>query len=121
MPRQTLPKRFKRRADFLRLAAQGRKLVKPGFVLQALRQIADAEAPSIAPAPVLGFTATKKIGNAVIRNRAKRRLREASRLVLAGRNAAGLELVLVARRETGTMPFATLCRNLAQAVDEFTA
>lgn len=111
MSSQCLPKRMKRRADFLRLAAQGRKSVKPGFVLQALRGEA-------ATAPVLGFTATKKLGNAVTRNRAKRRLREAARLTLAGREAAGLALVLVARRETGTMDFAQLRRNLAQALDE---
>jgi ribonuclease P protein component len=115
MPRHCLPKRMKQRADFLRLAAKGRKTVKPGFVLQALHTTADA---GPAPEVRLGFTATKKIGNAVIRNRAKRRLREAARLVLAGRPAAGAELVLVARRETGTMDFATLRRNLAQAVDE---
>lgn len=123
MPRPFLPKRFKRRADFLRLAAQGRKLVKPGFVLQALKDAA-SPAPGAAqsvPAPVLGFTATKKLGNAVIRNRTKRRLREAARLVLAERPAPGLELVLVGRRETGTMDFATLRQNLAQALDEVLA
>jgi ribonuclease P protein component len=102
---------MKRRADFLRLAAKGRKTVKPGFVLQALPAETASE-------PVVGFTATKKIGNAAIRNRAKRRLREAARLVLAERPAISAELVLVARRETGTMDFATLRRNLAQAVDE---
>ena len=106
-----LPKRFKRRADFLRLAAQGRKIVKPGFVLQALKDTPAAE-------PVVGFTATKKLGNAVIRNRAKRRLREAARLVLAERPAQAVELVLVGRRETGTMEFARLRQNLALALDE---
>jgi ribonuclease P protein component len=114
MPRQFLPKRFKRRADFLRLAAQGRKIVKPGFVLQALKD-------TPAPEPVVGFTATKKLGNAVIRNRAKRRLREAARLVLAAHPMRNMELVLVGRRETGTMDFAALRRNLAQAVDEVLA
>ena len=111
MARQFLPRRFKQRADFLRLAAQGRKLVRPGFVLQALQGETSA-------VPVLGFTATKKLGNAVIRNRAKRRLREAARLVLAERTADGAELVLVARRETGDMDFAALRQNLAQALDE---
>ena len=109
-----LPKRFKRRADFLRLAAQGRKIVKPGFVLQALKDTPVTE-------PVVGFTATKKLGNAVIRNRTKRRLREAARLVLAERPAQNLELVLVGRRETGTMDFAKLRQNLAQALDEVLA
>lgn len=109
MAGQNLPKRLQKRADFLRLAAQGRKLVRPGFLLQAI-----AGAPELR----LGFTATKKLGNAVTRNRAKRRLREAARLVLAERPDLAAELVLVARRETGTMDFAKLRRHLAAALHE---
>ena len=119
MPRQTLPKRLKRRADFLRLAAIGRKLVTKGFLLQAVQVTPAAE--TAAPDVRLGFTATKKLGNAVTRNRAKRRLREAARLVLAERAAPGAELVLVARRETGSMNFAALRGNLAKALDEVLA
>jgi ribonuclease P protein component len=114
---QLLPGRLKRRSDFLRLAASGRKIVRTGFVLQALKDVPASDSTSVAPVR-LGFTATKKLGNAVIRNRAKRRLREAARLVLAERNAQGMELVLIGRRETGTMDFAKLRQNLAQALDE---
>jgi ribonuclease P protein component len=109
MAGQTLPKRLQRRADFLRLAAQGRKLVRPGFLLQAVTG---------APELRVGFTATKKLGNAVTRNRAKRRLREAARLVLAEHPEIAAELVLVARRETGSIEFAKLRRNLAAALNE---
>jgi ribonuclease P protein component len=113
LPPQRLPGRLKRRSDFLRLAAKGRKIARTGFVLQVLQ--------GTAPALTIGFTATKKLGNAVIRNRTKRRLREAARLVLAERDAAGIELVLIGRRETATMDFAKLRANLAQAVDEVLA
>ncbi|MBB5372496.1 ribonuclease P protein component [Acidocella aromatica] len=111
MARLTPPKRFKKRADFLRLAARGKKIAKSGFVMQALSNGAEPELR-------LGFTATKKIGNAVTRNRAKRRLREAARLGLAGRELPGVELVLIARKETASVPFAKLQRNLALALDE---
>ncbi len=111
MARLTPPKRFKKRADFLRLAARGKKIAKSGFVMQALGNGAESELR-------LGFTATKKIGNAVTRNRAKRRLREAARLALSGRDMPGVELVLIARQETATVPFAKLQRNLAKALDE---
>ncbi len=97
------------RADFLRLASHGRKLARPGFVLQAA-----AAAPG---APLrIGYTATKKIGNAVVRNRARRRLREAARLTLVPRALTGLELVLICRKDTADVPFATLCDELARAV-----
>jgi ribonuclease P protein component len=109
MAGQNLPKRLQRRSDFLRLAAQGRKLVRPGFLLQAVTEVTELR---------VGFTATKKLGNAVTRNRAKRRLREAARLVLAGRPDLTAELVLVARRETGSIEFAKLRRNLEAALDE---
>lgn len=108
---QTLPVRLTRRHEFLRLAARGKKLAKYGFVLQ-LDQGEPGDSVRV------GYTATKKIGNAVARNRAKRRLREAARLVLADRPMPGAELVLIARRETGDMDFARLRHNLSKALDE---
>ncbi len=104
------PEIFTRRADFLRLAAKGRKLARPGFVLQAL---------TVPGAPLrVGYTATKKLGNAVARNRARRRLKEAARLTLAARPLTGLELVLICRQETASLPFETLRDNLAAALFE---
>ena len=109
------PETFKRRADFLRMAAKGRKLVKPGFVMQVLTQGgAGGEAGSLR----IGYTATKKIGNAVVRNRARRRLKEAARLVLARRELAGVELVLICRQETAKLPFTKLRENLELALNE---
>jgi ribonuclease P protein component len=66
----------------------------------------------------LGFTATKKIGGAVVRNRAKRRLREAARLTLSPDAApgGGWDLVLVARDATATRPFAQLLGDLRGAL-----
>ena len=82
--------RLKRRAEFLRVAAKGRKAAMPGLVLQALQRDDDAPAR-------LGFTVTKKVGNAVIRNRTRRRLKEAARLVLREQPVAGADLVLIGR------------------------
>lgn len=108
---QTLPQRLAQRADFLRLSAQGRKIARKGVVLQALRGNETA-------ALKVGYTATKKLGNAVIRNRTKRRLREAARLVVAGQDLCGVELVLIGRRETATMDFAALRASVENAVAE---
>jgi ribonuclease P protein component len=76
------PETFEQRKDFLRLAARGRKIARPGFLVQALR----GEAGALR----VGYTATKKIGNAVARNRARRRLKEAARLTLAELDLSGV-------------------------------
>lgn len=99
--------RLKRRAEFL-AAQRGRKVGRTSLVLQAL--------PREQPDLRLGFTATKKIGNAVVRNRAKRRLREAARLTLREAPPPGWDLVLIARNDTGTVPFADLMADLDSAL-----
>lgn len=99
-----------KRADFLR-AASARRQGTNGFLLQA-RDRADAD-PSIR----VGFTASKKIGNAVLRNRAKRRLRALVREVLADRARPGWDYVLVARpAATVTRAYADLRSDLEQAL-----
>jgi ribonuclease P protein component len=103
------PGRLKRRADFLRAAAKGRKAAMPGLVLQALQRADQG--------PVrLGFTVTKKVGNAVTRNRTRRRLKEAARLELAGCELSGLDLVLIGRDATRTRAFADLQQDLRRAL-----
>ena len=103
------PQRMKRRAEFLRAASGGRKSAQPGLVLQARPRADDA------PARV-GFTVTKKVGNAVVRNRARRRLREAARLVLREHPVSGVDLVLIGREGTGARPFAALQDDLRRAL-----
>lgn len=100
----TMPATLCKRSDFL-AAAKGRRQGMPGFLLQALaRGGAD-------PARI-GYTCSKKIGNAVARNRAKRRLRALARDVLPGRARAGWDYVLVGR------PGATVSRDFAAMRDE---
>jgi ribonuclease P protein component len=103
------PARLKRRAEFLRAASKGRKAATPGLVLQVLAR-ADSE-----PARI-GFTVTKKVGNAVVRNRTRRRLREAARLLLRELPVAGTDLVLIGRDQTRTRPFTLLIEDLRQAL-----
>jgi ribonuclease P protein component len=81
----------------------------PGLVLQALPR--DDAGPAR-----LGFTVTKKIGNAVIRNRTRRRLKEAARLVLADKAVAGVDLVLIGRAGTAGRDFSTLQDDIRRAM-----
>jgi ribonuclease P protein component len=97
-----------RRADFLR-AAQARRQGTPGFLLQARRRGDDS------PAARVGFTCSKKIGNAVARNRARRRLREAARRVLPPA-LAGWDIVLIGRPATVDRAFPALVEDLSAAI-----
>lgn len=98
------------RSDFLR-AASARRQGSQGFLLQARARNDDS------PAIRVGFTCSKKIGNAVARNRAKRRLRALARAVLAGQGRQGWDYVLVGRPEaTIERDFSLLLSDLATAL-----
>lgn len=104
------PETLRHRADYLR-AAKAQRQGTASFLLQA-RDRGDGTA-----AVRVGFTCSKKIGNAVMRNRAKRRLRALSREVLATRARPGWDYVLVARPDaTISRAWPELCADLMQAL-----
>ncbi len=109
-PTEAKPGRLKRRPEFLRVAASGKKAAIGGVVLQALNR------PDSGPAR-LGFTVTRKVGNAVVRNRTRRRLKEAARLLLAERPVAGADLVLIGRDSTRKRNFIALQGDIRRALD----
>ncbi len=101
--------RLKRRAEFLAVAGKGRRTPSSGLVLQALARGDDGPAR-------LGFTVTKKVGNAVVRNRTKRRLREAARAVLKTESVTGVDLVLIGRDSTRGRRFGLLVEDFRRAL-----
>ncbi|MEX0969933.1 MAG: ribonuclease P protein component [Paracoccaceae bacterium] len=102
---------LKKRADFL-AAARARRQASRAFVLQARKRRAN-EASTPHDALRIGYTCSKKVGNAVARNRAKRRLRAAAHEVLAKHAKPGWDYVLIGRRdETAAIDFARLCDDL---------
>jgi ribonuclease P protein component len=105
--------RLRRRSEFL-AAARGLRVARGPFVLQGLRR----GEPERARAIGLGLTVTRRIGGAVVRNRARRRLREALRLILPGPARPGHDYVVVARAGALTCPFSQLRRELASAFDQ---
>ena len=107
--------RLKRRAEFLRVAASRRKWAAPGLILQAAPAEPEADGASAHTIRV-GFTCSKKVGNAVARNRAKRRLRAAAREVIGVEAAPSHDYVLIGRTETLRRPYALLLQDLRTAL-----
>lgn len=99
--------RLTRRAEFLRVAGSRRKWVTPGLILQAA-----PAAGTGAEAPRVGFTASRKVGIAVDRNRARRRLKAAVAATMPLHAAAGHDYVLIARAETVRRAYAELVGDL---------
>jgi ribonuclease P protein component len=106
--------RLTKRADYV-AAAKGRRVEREGFVLQARRRAA-ADAESVTGQARFGLTVTKRIGNSVTRNRARRRLREALRLCDASRALAGTDYVLLARPGALSLPFERLIGDIETSI-----
>lgn len=109
--------RLRRRREFLRVARGGRKWAARGLVLQVRDAlVGDAEARAGDAEARVGFTASRKVGNAVARNRAKRRLRAAVDEVMPACAAPGLDYVIIARGATLTRRYGDLLADLKTAL-----
>lgn len=104
--------RIKKRRDFVAAAAKGHKVVASTLVLQGNPPAAGSTSASIR----VGFTVTKKVGNAVVRNRIRRRLREAARQLVADNGKPGWDYVVIGRARALDEPFAIILRDLRYAI-----
>jgi ribonuclease P protein component len=103
--------RLKRRAEFQRVS-RGRRRAYEAFTLQAAPRTLDEASNATAR---VGFTVTKKVGVAVVRNRIRRRLKEALRAASPLEARPDCDYVVMARREALARPFAELIDDLRQA------
>lgn len=105
-------RRLTKRREYLKVA-RGARTPRRGFLLQSI--VREPDGPDGDPAR-FGFTVTKKIGNAVERNRIRRRLKEAVRLGGALSGKPGTDYVLIGRRPALEQPFADLVADVVGAI-----
>lgn len=102
------------RPEYLAVAATGRKWVTPAFILQAKPGITDI-------GPRTGYTVSKKVGNAVVRNKARRRLKEAARSIFAVHGQKGWDYVLIGRQAAPDYSFEKLQSDMKWGLAKLTA
>jgi ribonuclease P protein component len=103
------PDRLLRRSEFLAVSSQARKWVTPGMIVQVMPRPDSGQIR-------YGLTASRKVGGAVQRNRARRRLRALAEALLSLAAFPPADVVLIARTATITRPFAQLQADLLQAL-----
>ena len=108
MTSKPILQRLRKRAEFL-FVRQGARAGRGCVLIEARRRAEDGPIGA-------GFTASKKVGNAVTRNRAKRRLREAARQLLPQHGLRGVDYVLVARQGAPDAPWDALLDDVGNAL-----
>jgi len=104
-----------KRREFL-AANKASKAVTNSFILQSRYRGDDSDDVRV------GFTASKKVGNAVIRNLAKRRMRALAREMITKNGKSGHDYVLIARRDATTVfPFEVLRKDLKKALEKLSS
>ena len=111
---------LQQRTDFLRVRGAGLRRAMPGFVLQAAPAVSHVSSGGIRQVRV-GFTASKKVGNAVARNRAKRRLRALADKVIGEFADSNFDYVLIGRTETLKRDFSSMEKELRHALQRVCA
>ena len=105
-------KRITKRSDFIQ-ASHAKRLGVKGFLVQARNRNDEDQTIRV------GFTCSKKVGNAVARNRAKRRLREITKLILISSAKKGWDYVLIGKKEvTASRDFIKLKNDLTYALQK---
>lgn len=113
------PVRLKNRSDFLLAARMGEKAATRSLILQCRRH--DDEEKSRLPVRRLGFTVSRKVGNAVVRNRTRRRLKAAADKVMDLQAADHRDYVIIGRAATNEQSFGSIVSDLKSALKKVNA
>ena len=103
---------LKASSDFQRISRQGKRWTFPAFIMQVLKH-ENADSPFR-----LGLTVSRKVGNAVMRNRAKRRLREMVRTSISPDKLKGFDIVLIGKTSAAERDFALMKEDFLQGLEK---
>lgn len=106
--------RLKKRPDFLKVTKQGSKFVAPSFVLLARKRNQKENVDKNIVR--LGFTVSKKVGNAIVRNRVRRRLRESTRETFSGNVVCGCDYVVIGRKSAIDINFEDIVVDMTKGL-----
>lgn len=118
--------RLKKRKDFVQIAQKGKRYVTDAFILQYLYRMQPPSYDLKVLPPKnkdgledwrIGFTVTKKIGSAVVRNRVRRRLRAAADLMMPNHSHTKIDYVLIARDQAKSLPFIKIATDLKKVLE----
>ena len=117
-PKKKPIKILKKRSEFLRVAASNKSHVTKGMIVQN-RVHTDLEKKLTKTRKIrLGFTVSKKVGKAVVRNRVKRRLKALAQSVFQEKNISDLDLVIIGRKNTVRRPFTKLREDMETVLEK---
>lgn len=108
--------RLKKRSDFLRVSSARRSVATRTLIVQICDRFPDEEADG--PPVRVGFTSSRKVGNAVCRNKARRRLRAVAQLVFSQFSWNHHDVVLIARKAIVDVPYQRIVEDCRQAIEE---
>lgn len=108
---------LKKRGEFLRVASARRKFVTPSLILQA-RPHDESDTEDLAPIRV-GFTVSRRVGNAVVRNRVRRRLRAAAEEIMPEFADANSDFVIIGRPAAQSQEYNSLTGHLKSALTKY--
>ena len=119
--KETVLPRLKKRTEFLRVGGYGQKFAAPGLVLQSWTPTVYMNNDKngkvcLAHRARIGYTVSRKVGNAVCRNKAKRRLRAVANFVMPPHALAGTDFVIIGRPAALVRPFGRLVQDLETAL-----